>query len=158
MKIVDFEDVKYNVIVTVIYLFLYFIYMFMAVYNKEVVLYQIKQKRINDFMEGDQIKTNHKILLEIKGHPDVIKTEQAQQSMLQQMPAFLITFWLYSLWIDATWGASLGLLYTFLRSFYWYLNMIPSDVSSHQLILLIGGPNCLIILYFTLSLLLKALH
>eukprot|EP01129_Flabellula_baltica_P014089 TRINITY_DN667_c0_g1_i2.p1 TRINITY_DN667_c0_g1~~TRINITY_DN667_c0_g1_i2.p1 ORF type:complete len:108 (+),score=6.83 TRINITY_DN667_c0_g1_i2:388-711(+) len=44
--------------------------------------------------------------------------ERTQMNMLEQMPPFLITMWLFSIFVEPVWGAILGLVYTVMRLFY----------------------------------------
>lgn len=55
---------------------------------------------------------------ELVNHPDVIRGDRTFLNMLEQMPAFLTSTWMYAIFVDADVAGGLALAYTACRALY----------------------------------------
>lgn len=136
------------IIVTVCYFLLYYVFLLRIPKIKFALMKSIRENWKKENPQGRLGGAELHRLMQLD--PQMYEVARAQLNMLEQMPPFLFSFWLYVIFVDARIGAILGGVYTGFRAFY------PFFYGTNAL-LLITVPNYLVILYFLFAVLFKAL-
>ena len=86
---------------------------------------------------------------------NMLAADRIQLNMLEQMPIFLVTFWLYVVFVSPSTGAILGWVYTIARALYPFMigNRMGRDIPMKVLISTVIGYG--VIFYFMIGLGLK---
>merc|ERR1712137_85545 len=107
IDLTDLSSLWFTLAVTVLYLSLYYANMFHLAF-----------RRIGMVRAGIDRD-------EIAKHPKIIAADRTFLNMLEQMPPFLASMWLFSIFCHPYWGGALGLIYTTLRAFYFFVYPPP---------------------------------
>jgi len=136
------KDYRWSLIVTGAYVLMYYVFLVIQVVSRGKV-----QKKNEEYplMLGD-VKVNN-----INEHPDVLRGERTFLNTLEQMPAFLITFWCFTVFVQAYVGALIGLIYVVFRAIYPVLYPPPKVLASTI-------PGYLIILFFMVNIIISGIH
>ena len=86
---------------------------------------------------------------------NMLAADRIQLNMLEQMPVFLVTFWLYVVFVSPSTGTILGWVYTIARALYPFMigNRMGRDIPMKVLISTVIGYG--VIFYFMIGLGLK---
>jgi len=116
-------EYKSTVFVTLIYLTLYYVTLIVILLTKLKVR-PAAQAQVRKDNENKKTPHNEKLIAldkYIRREPLMMAAERTQLNMLEQMPPFLATFWIYSVMVDPVVGAWMGALYTAIRACYFFL-------------------------------------
>lgn len=154
------QPFTFPALVTVAYIALYYAYIVVHLRVKAQV--QRETKRLFDAQKKDEnssddpskslVRTERKKLpvnvhprniAAVANHPAFIRAERTVLNMLEQMPPFLFGLWLFSVFVDPTYGGYLGVAYIASRSLYYsFYTKVP------LLLGLVTFPNYGVILWF----------
>jgi len=138
------EDLKVTILVTIGYLASYYLTIIPIVVAKMKAFPTALAKTRQNHPDKNVTQRDVEWDRALRSDPLMVAAERTQLNMLEQMPPFLVCFWLYSVFIDPSHGASLAILYTVLRYMYFFL-----WPKYHYLITL---PNYFIIAYYCVGL------
>lgn len=83
----------------------------------------------------------------------MLQADRTQLNMLEQMPPFVVTLWLYAVFVDAGTAGFLGWVYVASRALYPIVTAtIASSGRLSALVLVSTIPNYLVIVYFAVGL------
>lgn len=82
--------------------------------------------------------------------PRLLRADRSVLNMLEQMPAFVSSLWLYAVFVDANFGAKLGWFYLAFRAAYPFF-FYPTTTGFSAKILYSTIPNYLVIFYYLIA-------
>lgn len=122
------------ILATVVYFLLYYSFILIHLKVKQAAKLKAQQK----IVEGApaELYSHARNAPGVAGDLNFIRADRTVLNMLEQMPAFLCSLWLFSLFVSPLWGGLLGFAYIFGRIFYY-----PLYYRVRLLSLLVTYPN-----------------